>query len=117
MDFLKELESLLDQVPAGRITTFKAIAEGLGDAKAAKGVYQAIREEMPDGWHRVVRADGVLPFPDAGKTLAGEGIGLDENRVRNLGGVIFNDFTSDRPLKALRERCSRPWRSPLHSLY
>ncbi len=103
MDFLKALRTLLAQVPPGRITTFKAIAESLGDVRAAKGVYQVIREEKPPRWHRVVRADGMLPFPDARKTLAREGVDLAEDRVRNLGRVIFIDFTSDRPLKALRE--------------
>lgn len=103
MDFLKELESLLTQIPPGRVTTFGTVAEALGDLRAAKAVYQVIREERPRGWHRVVKTDGTLPFSGAGGLLEAEGIGLSGRRVGELRGVLHGNFVSERPLETLRE--------------
>ncbi len=85
------------------MTSFKALAEGLGDAKAAKGVYQAVLEARPEGWHRVVKSDGGLPFGEAKEALEREGIGFTGHRVRGFSSLLFNDFKGGRPLAVLRE--------------
>lgn len=103
MRFRKELEALLAQVPSGRITTFGALAEALGDRRASVPVYRFLRRERPAGWHRVVRADGTLAFPEAAGRLEAEGVETDESRVPGYREILSRRFQTTRPLKALRE--------------
>ncbi len=103
VDFLQELRKLLDQVPTGRVTSFKSLAEALGDLRAAKAVYRALVDEKPEGWHRVVRSDGILPFPNVATALQREGIKVVEGGVDGFENVVFMDFATSRPLEALRE--------------
>ncbi|MEE9237266.1 MAG: endonuclease V [Thermoplasmata archaeon] len=102
VDFLRELRWLLEQVPRGQVTSFKALADALGDGKAAKAVYETLKESKLPGWHRVVRSDGGIPFPEAAGTLAQEGIRLSDSRVVGFQGMKFTDFRSQRPLELLR---------------
>lgn len=103
MDFLKELQGLLDQVPPGRVTTFKALAEAMGDVRAARAIYEVLRRGRAKGWHRVVRSDGVPPFPEGVALLRGEGIYIAKGRVPSFDTLLFEDFQSRRPLERLRE--------------
>lgn len=102
MDFLEELKGLLEQVPPGRVTTFKALAGALGDASAAKGVSTVLHEFHPDGWHRVVRSDGRLSAPEVHERLAAEGVPLEAESVRHLAEQVFDQFTGGGLLSRLR---------------
>lgn len=93
----------MDQVPPGRVTSFKALGEALGDARAAKAIFQILRDERPRGWHRVVRSDGSLSFPEASRTLRTEGVSVSADRVGGFQQSMFAEFDSPRPLERLRE--------------
>lgn len=102
MRFRREVERLLAQVQPGRVTTFGGLAAALGDARAAMPIFRHIRRDRPPGWHRVVRADGSLPFPDAAPHLHEEGVEARGGALRDFGRVHFRAFRTDRPLDALR---------------
>ncbi len=103
VDFLREVRALLRQVPRGRVTSFKAVAEALGDVRAAKAVRQVLREARPEGWHRVVRADGGLSFPEARAPLQEEGVPVTDGRVEGFTARKLDALASTHPLRALRE--------------
>lgn len=106
---------LVSQVPKGRVTTFKDVAEALGDPVAARAVGAMLAgpeapEECPR--HRVVLADGRVAGSintaraDA-RLLAKEGIEVKAGRVDGLDGVRFTKFKSNAPLRRLRQEQER----------
>lgn len=103
MEFRSALEALLAQVPAGRVTTFGALADALGDPQAAPAVSRILAAERPRGWHRVVRSDGTLPFPEAASALESEGVEVTGGGVTRLEDRLEAALASDRPLARLRE--------------
>ncbi len=84
------------------MTSFKALAEALGDGRAAKALYDVLRKSRPRGWHRVVRSNGGLPFQEAAEPLAREGIPLSQLAVDGFDELRFTDYRSRKPLEALR---------------
>lgn len=110
-DLPRELWTLLDQVPAGRVTTYGDLARALGDVKAARWVGELLLEhehgpECP--CHRVVRSTGEVGLyvtrdpKEKIARLVAEGIEIDANRV-DLKLFGFHDFTSKKPLQKLAE--------------
>lgn len=108
-----ELESLvwqrLAQVPAGRVTTFGAIAASLGAPSAARWVGTVIGRRLPPAncpVHRLVRADGSLAGADA-NDVAGRQEILEREAVACAGQRIdlvrygWHDFHGPRPLAPL----------------
>jgi len=95
--FQAKIYSLLQHVPAGRVTTYGALASASG-CKSAQAIGQALRKnpyapEVP--CHRVVRSDGCIggffgkshqAAAEKKRTiLAGEGIEFDnEGRVKEI---------------------------------
>ncbi|KUJ72349.1 MGMT family protein [Thiomicrospira sp. WB1] len=62
MDWAQRVYALVRQVPQGKVTTYKALAEALG-CQAYQAVGQALhRNPTPDTvpCHRVVKTDGAL---------------------------------------------------------
>lgn len=105
------LADLLRQVPAGRVTTFRALADGLGDPTAARfiGMWLAGPEGMNLPVHRVVYATGEVPrgrftdqLPNADR-LKAEGVHVAGSRVEPLPRYFYWDFRTDRPLARLRD--------------
>ncbi len=90
-------------MPKGRVTSFKALAEALGDRRAAKAVYEVLRDTRILGWHRAVRSNGVVSFPEAADILRGEGIQLAGLRAEGFRELEFTEFRSSRPLETLRQ--------------
>ncbi len=82
VDFAKALQECLDQIGRGRVATCGAIAQALGDIRAARSVaaWLASHPETSGG-HRVVRADGRPVLASASQELAREGISLSSGRV------------------------------------
>ncbi len=93
--------TLLSQVPRGRVTTYKALAERLGTRS-----YRAIGQIMHHNpyapqipCHRVVRSDGTIggfmgKTKDAKierkiKLLSQEGIKINNGRVANFKELLF----------------------------
>ncbi len=103
------LQGLLEQIPAGRVTTFGTLASALGDPVAARwvGHYAMHHRHFPGCLcHRVVRVDGTPGAYIAGtwetklRLLVEEGVDVVEGRV-DLTKARFTDFTTFRPLARL----------------
>ena len=114
-DLPAELHRLLDQVPAGAVTTYGDLARALGDVAAARwvGAYLAHHSHSEDcPCHRVVRQTGEIGLYVAGDPhakaglLGQEGIVVADGRVP-LRELRFSEFGSSAPLLALRERQER----------
>ena len=106
---------LVSQVPKGRVTTFKDVAEALGDPVAARAVGAMLAgpeapEECPR--HRVVLSDGrvagsINTARAAARLLAREGIEVRGDRVVDLETLRFTKFKSSAPLRRLRQEQER----------
>ena len=109
-DLFNDLRELLDQVPAGNVTTYGDLARGLGNVIASRWVAGCLlHDEVSADWpsHRVVRVDGSLGLYAHGDAdakadaLRGEGVRVSKGKVDlDLFGV--RDFQSTRPLERLR---------------
>lgn len=106
-DLNHELETLIRQIPHGRVTTFGDLARALGDVGAARWVAQSVRSgelaaDCPT--HRVAMKTGELGGEDSfnqQSRLATEGVLIADQKV-DLATVGFNDFESSEPLAALK---------------
>lgn len=101
------LRLLLEQIPAGRVTTFGDLAEALGDIRAARWIAQEL-VGLPDGpVHRVVKRTGeiVLSDPDRAawqmERLLAEGVICSAEGKVDLPTLRWQDFICDAPLKRL----------------
>jgi len=111
-DIVRTLQQLVRQVPPGRVTTFKALAEALGDPEVARfvGMWLAGPEGSDLPVHRVVYASGEVARGRFGdqrpnvERLSDEGVRLVGTRVQPLTAHFFWDFSTDRPLAGLREQ-------------
>lgn len=106
---------LLKQIPKGKVTTYGAIAEALGDKRAARAVGMVLNkntdlEKYP--CFRVVRSNGRIGGYKQGKgekksRLKDEGVQIRGDRVLNFESVFFEDFESEEILKKLRKEQDR----------
>jgi deoxyribonuclease V len=108
-DLPAELQRLLAQIPAGRVTTYGDLARALGDVKAARWVGEYLLEHPHHegcGCHRVVRKGGDVGLSITGDPddkiarLEAEGVPIRGGRVV-LTGPLFTDFRCDAPLARL----------------
>jgi len=100
---------LVRQIPPGRVTTYKALAEALGDPAAVRFVaaWLAVHaDELPV--HRVVHASGAVgkaefsePETFAEK-LRQEGVRVEGLKVTPLIRYFFAGFETEKPLERLR---------------
>ncbi len=110
-DVGKALADLVRQVPPGRVTTYRALAEALGDPGTARFVGQWLMgseaRDLPV--HRVVHASGDVgrfafgTWEEKAALLRTEGVRVVGRKVDPLPKFFFWDFQTDRPLAALRE--------------
>jgi deoxyribonuclease V len=101
--------SMVKQIPSCMVSTFGHLARSLGDIKAAKacGYLLSVNpdpETIPG--HRVVFSTGeVGQYSGAGKEkiqrLREEGIRTVDGHVSDFPGIVFSDFRSNMPLKAM----------------
>jgi deoxyribonuclease V len=103
-DIKEAVAGLVAQIPPGRVSTYSAVAEALGDARAARAV-GAIVGELSHRYnaHRVVYADGAARR-ESSRLLRAEGVGMAGASVKDLKSRLFTGFETDFPLKALRAR-------------
>ncbi len=92
------------QIPAGKVSTFGAIARALGDVKAARAVGEVLSHcngtDIPT--HRIVFADGAVGGgPDSIAALQAEGLHLRSGIVSDFGQRTFDDFVLDPILARL----------------
>ena len=110
-DLAKALAHLLDQVPAGRVTTYGRLAAALGDVMASRWIGAHLRDHAHTNQcrcHRVVRVDGGLGVYDRGgvgdkaNRLRAEGVAIVDGRVA-LDECLVDTFSGDAPLRSLRD--------------
>ncbi len=107
-DLVLSLQRLIDQVPAGRVTTPGTLAAALGNPVAARWIGHHLLHHDHGAncaCHRVVRAGGLLgPFPAGDeekiRRLSADGVKIVAATV-DLDRYGFDDFKSDRPLEKL----------------
>jgi deoxyribonuclease V len=107
------LQTLLAQIPGGRVTTYGDLADALGLRSAARWVGEYLREHPHTescACYRVVRKGGELGLYVEGRDpsekterLKQEGLTVRDGRVERFEEVVFRDFRSDRPLARLIE--------------
>ena len=112
-DLWKETYDLVAQVPLGRVTTYGAVAKALGDVVASRFVGLAMSKNddiVRVPCRRVVQTDGYVGGYTGGgpqkkiELLKSEGIHIKDTKVLDLDHVIFDDFVTSYPLRALRRR-------------
>ncbi len=98
---------LVKQIPAGRVSTYGAVAKALGN----KGYAQAVGKFMnknPDAdtmpCFKIVKSDGSLGgfglgIDDKIKRLNKDGIIVKKGKIVNFQKVFFDDFKTDYPLQ------------------
>jgi methylated-DNA-[protein]-cysteine S-methyltransferase len=93
----KKTYQLLKTVPAGRVTTYKAVADALGtNAYRAIGQFMKHNPYAPDvPCHRVVSSDGSIGGFNRGITkkirmLRIEGIKIRRKRITDFPTVLFH---------------------------
>jgi len=110
-DLYAELERLLEQIPRGRVTTYGALGQALGEVRAARWIATFLLD--PDApvrlpAHRVVLRDGALgeyftgDSSEKARRLRSEGVAVKQGRV-DLARFEFRDLVSSRPLTQLAE--------------
>lgn len=115
LNIYQHVWDLTAQVPAGRVTTYGAIAKALGDIRASRAVGQ-IEHVNPHPivvpCHRVVYSDGGLGGFGAPKgvikkvqLLKDEGVKVKNGKIVDFKNILFEDFqiTQRKPLERLRE--------------
>jgi len=98
-NFYQQVFALLEQVPAGKVTTYGQIARRLGRPRGAQLVGWAIRY-CPDGlpWHRVVKADGSIAcgewgeLADMRKELLKDEVGFLENGNVDMDAHLMQEW-------------------------
>ena len=96
-DFSRNVYDICSQVPAGKVTTYKAIAEAMG-SKAYRAVGNALNRNphWPDvPCHRIVASDGGIGGFARGvtekvKLLRNEGNIIEKRKVKNLKKYLWN---------------------------
>lgn len=121
-DIRAEIIRLIRQVPRGRVTTYSALADALGDTRARLFVSRLhnemmLRKDEADvvpsvedaGLHRVVNAGGKICGKTAAELLRNEGVPVLNCEIPKdcLETVIFYDFATSSPLRVLRKRQER----------
>ena len=95
-DFNERCYELLNQIPKGKVTTYKIMANTLG-TKAWRAVGSAMAKNVNlinTPCHRVVRSDGTVGQYALGtnkksELLSNEGVDLSNNKVINLDKFLF----------------------------
>lgn len=103
----------VSQVPLGRVTTYGHVARALGDVVASRfvGLAMSVNDDVVRvPCRRVVQSDGSLGgFTGGGPKrkatlLEAEGVRVSDGKVVEFDRLLFTDFVSDSPLRALRAR-------------
>ncbi|OGS56831.1 MAG: hypothetical protein A3K60_07040 [Euryarchaeota archaeon RBG_19FT_COMBO_56_21] len=112
-DLWRETYDIVAQVPLGRLTTYGAVAEALGDIIASRFVGLAMSwndDIVRVPCRRVVQSDGKIGGYTGGgpekkiRLLRSEGIEISGSRIIGLERYMFRDFETSHPLRALRKK-------------
>ena len=94
--FNQKCYELLQQIPQGKVTTYKEIAKAL-NTKAYRAVGNAMaknKQLFVIPCHRVVKSNGEIGNYQLGvakkiSLLMDEGVAITSNKVKNLGEVMY----------------------------
>ncbi|TWT63118.1 endonuclease V [Rubinisphaera italica] len=109
-DLRAEVISLLQQIPAGSISTFGSLARALGDIKAAKWIGTLLKHDPGRKlwpWHRIVMQNLQLPLTSGVTSssqkvlLRAEGVTIQSCRI-DPTTPVFDEFRSNEPLHKLQ---------------
>jgi O-6-methylguanine DNA methyltransferase len=98
---------LVRQIPAGRVSTYGAVAKALGNKGYARAVGKYMNKN-PDAdtmpCFKIVKSDGSLGgfglgIDDKIRRLKRDGIEIKDGKIDDFKSVFFDDFKSDYPLK------------------
>jgi len=98
---------LVRQIPAGRVSTYGAVAKALGDKRYAR-VVGAYMNKNPDAdtmpCFKIVKSDGSLGgfglgINDKIRRLHNDGIEVKDGKIVDFHKVFFDDFRTEYPLK------------------
>lgn len=84
------LNDLINQIPRGKITTFKILSEFLGSQYAIK--YILDNYKRCKYWYRVVNEKGIIYDEKQKELLKSEGIEIENNIILNMEKYLFKDF-------------------------
>jgi len=114
-DLWEETKRLLLQIPKGKVTTYRALAQALGDEIATRAIARLLASNPePEKYpcYKVVRSDGSLGGYSLGveakaKKLRAEGIGIRNGKIEEMEGLLFTEFVSSKPLLTLKQEQER----------
>jgi len=114
-DLYLEAFKLAAQIPKGKVSTYGAIAKALGDISASRAVGQIMSADRERPFtvpcHRVIYSDGRTGwYTGMGQgaerkreLLRSEGVDIAEDRVKDLGKVVFAEFSGEPILARMAE--------------
>lgn len=81
--FRDQVFAIVRKIPKGRTMTYKEVAQGAGNPRAARGVGAIMRTNYDEGipCHRVVRSDGGMGGYNRGGTLRKQDILMSEGAM------------------------------------
>ncbi|MBN1861183.1 MAG: endonuclease V [Candidatus Thermoplasmatota archaeon] len=111
MNLFEYTYQMVRQIPPGKISTYGAVAEALGDRVAARAVGRMMNQnpnadDMP--CYKIVHSDGRLGgfglgIDDKIRRLKKDSIHVKKGKIVDFDTVFFNDFDTGYPLKKLRQ--------------
>jgi deoxyribonuclease V len=111
MNLFEYTYNLVRQIPKGKISSYGAIAEALGDKIASRAVGHMMNQNpnadtMP--CFRIVHSDGKLGgfglgIDDKIRRLNEDNILVKDEKIVDFNNVMYKDFKTSYPLKKLRE--------------
>ena len=109
MDLFNYTYDLVRQIPAGRVSTYGAVAKALGDIIASRAVGRMMNQNPdPDNMpcFKIVYSDGKLGgfglgIDDKIRRLNEDNVKVSDGSIVNFKDVFFDDFKTDYPLKTL----------------
>jgi deoxyribonuclease V len=112
MNLFQYTYNLVRQIPEGRVSSYGAVAEALGDKIAARAVGRMMNQN-PDAdtmpCFKIVHSDGRLGgfglgIDDKIRRLKQDKINVEDGKIVDFESVFFKDFKTDYPLKKLRSK-------------
>ena len=111
MDLFEYTYNLVRQIPEGKISSYGAVAEALGDKIASRAVGHMMNQNpnadtMP--CFRIVHSNGKiggfgLGIDDKIRRLNEDNILVKDKKIVDFKNIIYKDFKTSYPLKKLRE--------------
>lgn len=111
-DLYQMVYELITYIPKGRVSTYGAVAEALGDKTAARAVGKILSENSnPELYpcYKIVYSDGAVGnyrlggVTEKSRLLSADGIKISDGGIIDLKRYFFGNFVSDKPLARLHE--------------